>query len=142
MRGGVGFASGQDDVGTLTRGDRGELTDQPTLAQPGVTDNPDEAAALSVEHVSQPIQLGIAAQHQSLVAAQHHPVGFHREELSCGHGPSTPLTATSSTDPSRVASSTRRAVESEHRTPPAGAAASMRCAIPTGWPTAVYLSWA
>ena len=84
--GGVGFASGNDDIGTPTRGDRGELIDQATLTESGIPDNPDEAAAIGVEYASQPIQLGIAAQHQALVAAQHRPVGLHREELSCGRG--------------------------------------------------------
>ena len=52
QRGGVRLTAGKDDIGVLTRGDRGELVDQATLAQPGGTDNPDEAAATGVEHVS------------------------------------------------------------------------------------------
>ena len=83
---GVGFTSGYDDVGTPTRGDGGELIDQATLSDSGVTDNPDQAATIGIEHTSQAIQLGIAAEHQAFVAAQHGPVGLHREELSCGHG--------------------------------------------------------
>ncbi len=85
-RGGVGFAAGNDDVRTLACGDRAELTNQATLAQPGGTDNPDKAAAIGVEHFLQPTQLGVAAQHQAFVATQHHPVGFHRKETSYGHG--------------------------------------------------------
>ena len=118
LRGGVGFATGQDYVGALIRGDRGELTDQPTLAQPGVADNPDEAASLGVEHGSQPIQLGS----RPSIGPSLRPSTIRSDstDRSCraGTGPSTPLTTTCSTVPSRVASSTRRAVVSEHRTPP------------------------
>ena len=85
-RGGVGFAAGKDDFGVASRSDCGELTNQATLAQPWSTDNPDEAASISVEHVSQPAQLGVTAQHQAFVAAHDHPAGLHGEQPPCGHG--------------------------------------------------------
>ena len=85
-RAGVGLAAGDDDVCAFTRGDRGEFPKEATLAQPGGTDNANEAAGMGVEQVLQPAHLRIAAQHQALLAAQHHLLGFHAEQLSRGHG--------------------------------------------------------
>ena len=84
-RGGVGFAAGNDNGGTPTRGDRGELRRQAALAQPGIADDPDEAAAIGIEQLSQLVHLGLAAQHEPFVAAQHRPIGFHAEKPACGY---------------------------------------------------------
>lgn len=114
------------------------FADQPALTQARLPDHTDQLASIRGEGLvqrSDPLRDSRTPSLRPRITLR------VSTERSCPRrfGLVGPLMATCSTAPSRAAPSTSRAVCSEHMTTPAGAADSMRCAIPTGCPTAVYV---
>ena len=136
------LASRAEHLDTPGGGDRRHLPDEPALADPRGPAQSDAGAAESVEDLVEGAfedgHLPSAADERRVGAPGQRVVRPDLEQPAHGHGPGQALYVENSASSRSTTSSTSLAVDSEIATPPGGATDSIRWAIPTASPIAVY----